>query len=94
MRRVTRRATRVKLVRRPGRRRGVKAWSPADVAALKRGYKVHSASSVAKSLKRSISSVKAKIRVLGLLKGRRRKAAGKKGPARKGMRAGRRRSKR
>lgn len=59
-------------------RPGAKAWTAAETAKLKKAYKTNSASEIAKMLKRSISSVKAKIRTLGLKKPNWRKAAAKK----------------
>jgi len=79
MRSARKKATRKTTVRRkPGVRKGAKAWTAAETTMLKREYKTHSATEIAKMLRRSVSSVKAKARTLGLKKPVRRKAAPKK----------------
>ncbi len=71
-------------------RSGVKPWSAAELSMLKKSYKATTATAIAKRLRRSLSSVKAKIRVLGLSKPKaarkaapKRKAAAKRKPAKK-----------
>ena len=64
-------------------RKGVKAWTAAETATLKKAYKTHSATEIAKMLRRTVSSVKAKARTLGLKKPNWRKTAAKKTPAKR-----------
>jgi len=69
-----------KSVRRKAGRPGVKPWSAAELNMLKQAYKTETAVAIAKKLKRTVSSVKAKIRVLGIAKP---KSARKAAPRRK-----------
>jgi hypothetical protein len=89
-RRTTRKAAPRKAAKRKTGRPGVKAWSAAELSMLKKSYKSTTATAIAKRLRRSLSSVKAKIRVLGLSKPKaarkaapKRKAAAKRRPAKR-----------
>jgi len=64
-------------------RKGAKAWTASETATLKTGYKTQTTTQIAKTLRRSVSSVKAKARTLGLKKRKRKKAAVKKTTARR-----------
>ncbi len=77
MRSARRKTTRKKTTKTARVRKGAKAWAAAEVAMLKRAYKTQSATQIAKTLRRSVSSVKAKARTLGLRKPARRRAATK-----------------
>jgi len=46
-----------------------KAWTPAEIRALRTGYKKKPASQIAKEMRRSLASVRGKISALGLTKG-------------------------
>ena len=74
-------ATRRKVVRRV--RKGAKAWTSAEVATLRKLYRSMPASKIARMLKRSLASVQAKARTLGLRKAAKRRAPAKRKPARR-----------
>jgi len=46
-----------------------KAWTPAEIAKLRAGYKTKPASKLAKEMRRSLASVRGKISALNLTKG-------------------------
>jgi hypothetical protein len=73
MRSARKKATRKTAAKKPRLRKGAKAWTPAEVTTLRTAYRTKSATEIAKMLRRSVSSVKAKARTLGL-----RKPAGKR----------------
>lgn len=68
MRRATRKPARRAKAKGPAVRKGPKAWTAAEVTQLRRSYRYKTASELAKILRRSLSSVKAKARALGLRK--------------------------
>ena len=55
-----------------------KAWTAAQITALKNGYKTKPASQIAKEMKRTLASVRGKISALGLTKGPAKKKVTKK----------------
>ena len=73
-------AAKRKTVRKKVGRPGVKPWSAAEISMLKKAYKTTTATAIARKLRRTVSSVKAKIRVLGVSKP---KSARKAAPKRK-----------
>jgi len=83
MRRAKMKTTRKKAVRISGVRKGAKVWTAVEVATLRRTYKTQSATQIAKTLRRSVSSVKAKVRTLGLKKKVQAKSAAKKATSRR-----------
>jgi hypothetical protein len=78
MRKATKKAARTKTGRKAAVRKGAKAWSAAEIGRLRQLYKTASASRIAKTLKRSESSVKSKARALRLRKPVVKRAASKK----------------
>ena len=66
----TRRATSRKTTRtkKVATRPGAKAWTPTEVSRLRTAYRTKTATEIAKTLRRSLSSVKSKARALGLTK--------------------------
>jgi len=62
-------AKRKKVARKSGGRKGVKAWSSAEVGRLRTAYKTTTVTRIAKALGRTLSSVKSKARALKLYKG-------------------------
>ncbi|MFQ6007908.1 MAG: hypothetical protein ACE5K8_03055 [Candidatus Zixiibacteriota bacterium] len=86
MRSARKKATRKTTAKRPKVRKGAKAWSSAEIATLRQAYRTKSATEIAKMLRRTVSSVKAKARTLKLRKPVRRKAAGKKATKKKATR--------
>ena len=78
MRSAKRKATRKATTKRPAVRKGAKAWSSAEAATLRQAYRTKSATAIAKMLRRSVSSVKAKARILKLRKPASWRAAGRK----------------
>ena len=82
MRKATKKATTRKPKKKVAVRPGVRAWTAAEVAKLKKMYKTEPATKIAKALKRTLSSVKAKIRTLGIKKPATKKVVKKK-PIRK-----------
>jgi hypothetical protein len=83
MRRAKRKTTRKKPVKKPRVRKGAKAWMATETATLKKAYKTQTTTQIAKTLRRSVSSVKAKARTLGLKKRRPKRVAAKKTTARR-----------
>ncbi|MEW5992890.1 MAG: hypothetical protein AB1744_00650 [Candidatus Zixiibacteriota bacterium] len=59
-------------------RKAAKAWTATEVTTLRQMYRTQSATQIAKALRRTVSSVKAKARTLKLRKPGRRRAATKK----------------
>ena len=83
MRSAKRKTTRRKPAKKLRVRKGAKAWTASETATLKMGYKTHTTTQIAKTLRRSVSSVKAKARTLGLKKRKPKKTAVKKTTARR-----------
>lgn len=73
-----------KRAKRPALRPGTKAWTPAQVATLKKLYRSTTNAQIARRLRRTVASVAAKARTLKLKKSApKKKAATKRTAARK-----------
>lgn len=80
MRKATRKPVRKAKAKKTVTRKGAKVWSSAEVTNLRKAYKTKTATELARMFRRTVSSVKAKARSLGLKKA---KPAKKSAPARK-----------
>jgi len=74
MRKATPRKPVKKVAKKTTPRRRIKAWTAAETSMLKKSYKSMTTSQIARRLKRSLASVQTKVRILGLSKGRPKKA--------------------
>ncbi len=79
--RVAKKATKKK--KKPATRPGVKLWTKADLAMLRKLYRTTPNAEIAKKLKRTVGSVAAKAGLLGLKKKVAKKKVSKKKVARK-----------
>lgn len=89
MRKAKKKATKKKATKKVARkkpsktRKGAKLWSAADVSTLRKMYKSNTNTVIARKLRRSVGSVAAKARSLGLKKPVRKAAKKKAAPKRK-----------
>jgi len=77
VKKVTRKAA-PKRAKKPALRPGTKAWTPVQVATLKKLYRSTTNAQIAKRLRRTVGSVAAKARTLKLKKAAPKKTAAKK----------------